>query len=316
VTLKLDVTDGVAVKALAQLCAKTGLHGVVNSAGVAVPPGRKIPIVQSIVEADVDVSVLPVLQINTVGTMRVNNAVFDLIFKSAGVFVNIASVSGRLATPGMGAYSVSKFGVVAYSNCMRRELAPCESHCGCTTQTTAVVDNIRVVCIEPGFAKTAILDGVKVAPDVTKTRLFERSFANAKDRDDLYESIGGDAMQSADDVAAHILTALFSSQVSKRERLWAWSAEVTRVVVVGTASFACGSPVEIRFLSRVVGSTGRVLMRRPELTFHLDSIIGLMWWLRTCNDKQWQRQRLRRPVRRDRFQFARAALLCDEIQIK
>jgi len=198
-SLKLDVRDGAAVKRLADVCSKTGLFAVVNSAGVAAPPGRQVPIVQGIVEADIDASVVPIIDINLLGTMRVNASLFDLIFKSNGTFVNIASVAGRVAMPGMGAYNISKFGVVAYSGAMRRELAPY---------------GIKVFCIEPGFANTNILKFVKdrVQPDLSQTRLLEKTFATQKnDRNQLYEMMGADRMQTADDVAARILSCLFAS---------------------------------------------------------------------------------------------------------
>ena len=97
---------------------------------------------------------------------------------------------------GRASYCASKFGVVGYSCVQRRELAPY---------------GIRVVCVEPGFAKTPLLDVPLKAADTTQTRLLEKTFVD-NDPAALFERMGGSAMQSADDVADGIMLALFSSQ--------------------------------------------------------------------------------------------------------
>lgn len=89
-TARLDVTDGAGVKALAKRIEQTtGLYGVVNSAGVALPPGMKRAVTKGATELDIDSEVLPILMINLVGTMRCNAACFDAIWKSKGVYVNV-----------------------------------------------------------------------------------------------------------------------------------------------------------------------------------------------------------------------------------
>ena len=83
-TAKLDVTDGAAVKALGKrLEQECGLlWGVVNSAGIALPPGTKRPTTKGAQELDVDTEVLPIINVNLIGTMRVNTACFESIWKS------------------------------------------------------------------------------------------------------------------------------------------------------------------------------------------------------------------------------------------
>ena len=49
--------------------------------------------------------------------------------------VNISSTAGRVARPGAGVYSLTKFGLAAFSESLRQEL---------------IADRVRVSVIEPG----------------------------------------------------------------------------------------------------------------------------------------------------------------------
>jgi NADP-dependent 3-hydroxy acid dehydrogenase YdfG len=62
-----------------------------------------------------------------------------------GHIVNIASTAGRIANPNSAGYSATKFGVVGFSEALRREVYK---------------DNIRVTVIEPGLAQTELRDHV------------------------------------------------------------------------------------------------------------------------------------------------------------
>ena len=63
--------------------------------------------------------------------------------RGEGRIINVSSVSGRLATPGLGAYAASKSALEAISDAARVELAPFGVH---------------VAVIEPGAIKTEIWD--------------------------------------------------------------------------------------------------------------------------------------------------------------
>ncbi|WP_114239182.1 SDR family NAD(P)-dependent oxidoreductase [Dyella sp. C9] len=62
-----------------------------------------------------------------------------------GHIVNISSTAGRVANPNAAAYSATKFGVVAFSEALRRE---------------EYTHNIRVSVIEPGVVETELRDHI------------------------------------------------------------------------------------------------------------------------------------------------------------
>ena len=62
-----------------------------------------------------------------------------------GHIVNISSTAGRIANPAASGYSASKFGIVAFSESLRREVYK---------------DNIRVSVIEPGVVETELRDHI------------------------------------------------------------------------------------------------------------------------------------------------------------
>jgi NADP-dependent 3-hydroxy acid dehydrogenase YdfG len=62
-----------------------------------------------------------------------------------GDIVNIASTAGRIANPMAAAYSATKFGVVAFSEALRREVYQ---------------DRVRVSVIEPGLVATELRDHI------------------------------------------------------------------------------------------------------------------------------------------------------------
>ena len=66
-----------------------------------------------------------------------------------GHIVNVASTAGRQANPGSGGYSASKWGVVGFSESLRREVYQ---------------DNIRVSVIEPGVVETELREHIAHAP--------------------------------------------------------------------------------------------------------------------------------------------------------
>ncbi len=70
-----------------------------------------------------------------------------MIERGTGHIVNVASSAGLIASPGMSAYSTTKFGIVGFSEVLRTELAPYGI-------------GMTVVC--PGFVKTNIFSKTEV----------------------------------------------------------------------------------------------------------------------------------------------------------
>ena len=62
-----------------------------------------------------------------------------------GTVINLSSVAGRSAHAGSGAYSATKFGVGAFSDALREEMAG---------------EGVRVSVIEPGAVDTALPDHI------------------------------------------------------------------------------------------------------------------------------------------------------------
>ncbi len=62
------------------------------------------------------------INVNLLGTIDVTSTFLPLVKKEKGRIVNTTSVAGWFATPYSCAYNVSKFGIEAYSDTIRREL--------------------------------------------------------------------------------------------------------------------------------------------------------------------------------------------------
>ncbi|MEQ1929569.1 MAG: SDR family oxidoreductase [Parvularculaceae bacterium] len=140
--LLFDVTDDQAIRAAAQKVEKAlageTLKGLVNNAGVAVAgPVAYLPLDDLKRQLD----------INLYGPIRAVQAFLPLLgadkrFKGApGRIVNMSSVAGKMASPFMGPYAMSKHALEAMSESLRRELA---------------VHGIDVVIIGPGAVRTPI----------------------------------------------------------------------------------------------------------------------------------------------------------------
>ncbi|XP_063023045.1 D-beta-hydroxybutyrate dehydrogenase, mitochondrial-like isoform X2 [Melospiza melodia melodia] len=90
-----------------------GLWGLVNNAGISTFGEVEFASLDNYKE---------VAEVNLWGTVRVTKAFLPLIRRAKGRVVNITSMLGRMASPSRSCYCVSKFGVAAFSDCLRQEM--------------------------------------------------------------------------------------------------------------------------------------------------------------------------------------------------
>ncbi|XP_067843429.1 retinol dehydrogenase 7-like [Heptranchias perlo] len=135
-TFHLDVVKSESISKAAEFVKsevkEKGLWGLVNNAGISVPSGPNDWLTID------DHKVL--LNVNLIGLIEITLSMLPLIKRARGRIVNVASVFGRISFTG-GSYCISKFGVEAFTDSLRRDM----SHFG-----------VKVLCIEPGFFKTSI----------------------------------------------------------------------------------------------------------------------------------------------------------------
>ena len=136
VPLFIDVTESESIAKAAETVGvavdDAGLAGLVNNAGVVVGgPLELIPIERLRMQ----------LEVNLIGQVAVTQTFLPLLRQAKGRVVNKGSISGRIASPMTGPYSVSKFALEAFNDSLRRELHPW---------------GIQVSIVEPGAIATPI----------------------------------------------------------------------------------------------------------------------------------------------------------------
>lgn len=133
-SVRLDVTvpSDIAAAVATVTKAGRGLRAVVNNAGVVVVA----PLVE-LEEKDLDF----IFGVNVYGPYRITKAFAPLLIESKGRVVNISSLNGIVASPMIGAYSMSKHAVEAFGDGLAAELGRF---------------GVRVSLIEPGNYGTDI----------------------------------------------------------------------------------------------------------------------------------------------------------------
>lgn len=184
--VRLDVTIASEIDAVvAQIKnAGGGLWGVVNNAGVVgVAPLAEIS------DKELDF----VLGVNLYGPIRVTRALAPMLMQSRGRVVNISSLNGIVASPFIGAYSISKHGIEAYGDGLSAEMQRF---------------GVRVSLIEPGnygseigknmFSRfdTLAIKGSPFEAQVRNTVNSLRTFENNPAPDDVADAVL-DAMTNA-----------------------------------------------------------------------------------------------------------------------
>jgi len=110
---------------------------LVNNAGVMY--------LEPVIEADL-ARWRRMVEINVLGLIAATQAALPgMRARGDGHIVNIASTAGRIATPTAAAYAATKFGVVGFSEALRKEIYR---------------DRIRVSVIEPGVVETELREHI------------------------------------------------------------------------------------------------------------------------------------------------------------
>jgi len=188
----VDVSDGAQVRALREATLERfgGVHVVCNNAGVG---GRATPLWK---HSERDWAW--VLGVNLWGVIHGVSAFLpDLMAQDEGHIVNTASIAGLVSMGHLGAYNVSKHGVVTLSETLFAELKGNGSRVG-----------VSVLC--PGAVNTRIHESGRNRPDDLRNPAREMTDAQRERAKQAQEQVG--AMLAAglapDEVAAQVVDAI------------------------------------------------------------------------------------------------------------
>lgn len=135
VPVMLDVAKLDSVTAgIEEVAAATGgeLHGLINNAGVYLGGPLELMEPREIEQT---------FAVNVTGLLFVTRACLPMLRAAQGRIINISSISGLIAIPGVSVYAASKHGVEAITDSLRVELGPF---------------GIKVIAVEPGGIKTPL----------------------------------------------------------------------------------------------------------------------------------------------------------------
>jgi NAD(P)-dependent dehydrogenase (short-subunit alcohol dehydrogenase family) len=151
-TVALDVTDAHAARAAVAVATSAfgRLDVVVNNAGYI-----KANSIEDLPEDEFRRQI----EINLFGVYHVTRAALPVMHAQRdGHIIQISSIGGRRATPGLGGYQAAKWAVGGFSEVLAREVAPL---------------GIRVTCVEPGGMRTDMFGpsmlAEPIAPDYEAT---------------------------------------------------------------------------------------------------------------------------------------------------
>eukprot|EP00058_Branchiostoma_floridae_P020055 XP_002605545.1 retinol dehydrogenase, retinaldehyde reductase [Branchiostoma floridae] len=136
--IRMDVSSSDSVqdafRVVKEAVGSKGLWGLVNNAGIAGVSGGTM---DWATKEDYQAC----LKVNLLGMIDVTKTFLPLLKKSRGRVVNVSSAAGRMAVQDAGPYTVCKYGVEAFSDCLRRAMR---------------YFGVKVHIIEPGFHRTEI----------------------------------------------------------------------------------------------------------------------------------------------------------------
>jgi NAD(P)-dependent dehydrogenase (short-subunit alcohol dehydrogenase family) len=131
--VRLDVTRSADIEAVvSRIGDEGGLGALVNNAGLYF--GGPL-------ELTSEKEIRATYEVNVLGLLLLTRACLPLLRASGGRIINISSISGLVALPGVSVYAGSKFAVEAITDSLRVELSPF---------------GIRLIAVEPGSIQTEI----------------------------------------------------------------------------------------------------------------------------------------------------------------
>lgn len=154
--LPMDVTDVESIQRCVQtiIAGESKIDVLINNAGVGVAGVLEL---SSKEEIDFQINT------NLIGTMNVCAQVLPYMRKQrSGRIINISSIAGVMGVPYQGLYSVSKFGIEAYSEALSLELHPFR---------------IKVVLVEPGDFHTGFTSNRKISEQSLRHEDYQKSFS-------------------------------------------------------------------------------------------------------------------------------------------
>jgi NAD(P)-dependent dehydrogenase (short-subunit alcohol dehydrogenase family) len=192
--VRLDVTSqqdiGTAVDIISN--AGRGLYGLVNNAGVGV--------IWPLIEIDEDDFAFQ-MDVNLYGPYRITKAFSPLIIESRGRIINISSVSGIIAAPLFGAYSMSKHALEAFTDALAAELSRFD---------------VQVSAIEPGAYTSRIgenwINRMRERGKTPEGSLFKEDLERMLEWSSVNEIAFGDPIE----VAQAAMHALFDDNPKRR----------------------------------------------------------------------------------------------------
>jgi NAD(P)-dependent dehydrogenase (short-subunit alcohol dehydrogenase family) len=199
VPLVFDVTDGPAVARASEEVSRHldgwTLFGLVNNAGVAFPgPLLHLPVDDFRRQLEVNLTA----QLFVTQTFAPLLGADETRKGAPGRIVMMSSVGGRNASPFLGAYSASKFGLEGMSESLRREL---------------MIFGIDVIIIAPGAIATPIWEK---ADALDAERLEHTPYASALQTMKAFAIESGRRGLPAEVIGRAVLTALTSSRPKTR----------------------------------------------------------------------------------------------------
>ncbi|XP_012874914.1 PREDICTED: D-beta-hydroxybutyrate dehydrogenase, mitochondrial [Dipodomys ordii] len=172
-----------------------GMWGLVNNAGISTFGEVEFTSMETYKE---------VAEVNLWGTVRTTKSFLPLLRRAKGRVVNISSMLGRMANPARSPYCITKFGVEAFSDCLRYEMYPL---------------GVKVSVVEPGnfIAATSLYSPERIQaiakkmwddlPEVVRKDYGRKYFDEKIAKMETYCNSGSTDTSSVIDAVTHALTA-------------------------------------------------------------------------------------------------------------